>query len=66
MEKLFKPDTFDTLPNTESSTKHWVHWKARFNKFVSKCSWHEVILGTCYTPRNAQRVLYPDEGIVYQ
>ena len=37
MEILLKPDTFDTLPNMESSTKNWVHWKARFNKFVQKC-----------------------------
>ena len=37
-KKFLKPDAFETLPNTESCAKQWVHWKTRFNKFISKCT----------------------------
>lgn len=37
MEKLLKPETFETLPDAESSAQCWDHWKIRFNKFVLKC-----------------------------
>ena len=37
MEKLLKPETFEALPDSESSSQRWTHWKIRFNKFVQKC-----------------------------
>lgn len=34
MEKLLRPDRFETDPNSPTSAKEWAHWITTFNNFV--------------------------------
>ena len=34
MEKVLKPDRFDTEPNTPNADKIWIHWKKTFENFI--------------------------------
>ncbi|CAI6371236.1 unnamed protein product [Macrosiphum euphorbiae] len=34
MEKLLRPDRFETDPNSPTSAKEWAHWITKFNNFV--------------------------------
>ncbi|CAB0007380.1 unnamed protein product, partial [Nesidiocoris tenuis] len=36
MENLLKPSRFDTLPDSPSAAKEWLHWLATYNHFVEE------------------------------